>query len=277
MTPVELAEAIARDPNGTGLILDFDGTLAPIVDNPATSAMSTDMRAALTSLAQRLAVVAIVSGRPASFLGERAAVPNVRLLGLYGTEEWRDGVSVARPEASEWVPALDEARDRLALALVGHHGVVLEDKGLAVALHWRNAEDTDGAGAFVICLVAEVARDTGLAQEPGKLVAELRPPLAWDKGTAAGALVADLGLHFPVYMGDDLGDLPALRAVRSAGGAAVVVDHGSETPPELREAADVVLDGVEAVEGFMEDLAASLPSAYPEDDYWPDTTGECQP
>lgn len=261
MTAEELIAAVAAEPTSSGLILDFDGTLAPIVDDPSASAMSGAARELLASLATRLALVAIVSGRPAAFLGERADVQAVRLLGLYGTEEWRDGVAVARAEASEWVPALDEARDRLALGLVGHHGVVLEDKGLAVALHWRNADDRDAANDFVVGLVEEVARDTGLAQEPGKFVAELRPPLGWDKGTAVQALVVEFSLRLPIYVGDDLGDLPALRAARAAGGVAVVVDHGTETPTPLRGEADLVLDGVTAVDELLRDLVVATAAA----------------
>lgn len=258
MTPDDLLTAFAGDPARSGLILDFDGTLAAIVDDPATSAMGEGTADTLASLARRLGAVAIVSGRPAAFLGDRARVPGVRLLGLYGTEEWRDGAPVARPGAAEWVPALDEARDRLALGLAGHRGVVLEDKGLAVALHWRNAEDREAAAAFVAGLVDEVAADTGLAQEPGKFVAELRPPLHCDKGSAVDSLVAELGLTFVAYVGDDLGDLPALRAASAAGGVAVVVDHGRETPAPVRDTADVVLHGVGAVGEWLQALDAAL-------------------
>lgn len=260
MTPGDLVAVIAADPGGSGLVLDFDGTLAPIVDDPTASGMSQVARRALGTLPPLLAVVAIVSGRPAGFLGERAAVDNVRLLGMYGTEEWRDGEAVARPETTEWIPALNAARERLAKALQGHPGVVLEDKGLAVALHWRTADDLAAAEQFVVALADQVARDTGLAQEPGKFVVELRPPLGWDKGSAVDALHKELGLRRVVYIGDDLGDLPGLRAARRASGVAVVVDHGVETPAVLRDEADVVLDGVGAVEDFLVDLAFALAS-----------------
>lgn len=258
MTPQELTARLAADAATAGLVLDFDGTLAPIVADPATSALPDGVGDVIARVARALAVVAIVSGRPASFLGDRAAIPGAKLLGLYGTEEWRDGRPVARPEALSWQPALDEARDRLALALAGHPGVVLEDKGLAVALHWRTADDRDAAGRFVAALVDEVAADTGLAQEPGKFVAELRPPLDWDKGSAVRTLVEEHGLTTVVYAGDDRGDLPAFAAARAAGGHVVVVEHGDETPPEVREAADVLLDGADGVARWLADVAAAL-------------------
>lgn len=261
MTPAQLAEAMTRQPETAGLILDFDGTLAPIVDDPTASAMPARARDALAVLADALAVVAVVSGRPAEFLAERAAVPGVRLLGLYGTQEWRDGEAIARPEAEQWLPALADARALLADAIAVEEGVLLEDKGLAVAVHWRNAGDRRAAEERVTRLVAEVAGRTGLATEPGKFVAELRPDLGWDKGTSVAMLVDELDLATVVYAGDDRGDLPALAAARAAGGYALVVDHGEETPQQVREAADVVLDGTGGVADWLTDLATVLQRA----------------
>jgi trehalose 6-phosphate phosphatase len=258
LSPDELLDAVARDPATAGLILDFDGTLAPIVDNPSDSALPGGLLDELTALGERLSFVAIVSGRPAIFLGERAAAPGLRLFGLYGTEEWRDGRAVAGDDALQWQPALDEARDRLALALAGHPGVVLEDKGLAIALHWRNAEDRDAAGVFVQDLVDTVADETGLAREPGKFVLELRPPLERDKGTCVADLVAQLRPAVVVYAGDDRGDLPAFAAAQQANGFAVVVDHGTETPADVLAVADVTLPGTDAMGEWLRDLRRRL-------------------
>lgn len=258
MTPDELRNRIAHDPEGTGLVLDFDGTLAPIVADPPAARITPGLSAPLRLLAQRLAVVAVVSGRPASFLGEHVDVEGVRLLGVYGTEEWQGGRAVARAGAAAWEPALDLARDRLTAALAGHPGLLLEDKGLAVAVHWRNADNRDGAGAFVEQVAADIVADTGLVQEPGKFVLELRPGLDWDKGSSVRALAEEMNLRYVVYGGDDRGDLAAFAAARAAGGSVIAVDHGAETAAEVRDAADVVVGGTEALARWLHDLAATL-------------------
>src|SRR5690606_19836336 len=87
----ELADLLAlltRDPPGSALLLDFDGTLAPIVDDPATSAMPDPIAGVVEDLSHQLGVVAVVSGRPAAFLGERVRLPRVQRLGLYGLQAW---------------------------------------------------------------------------------------------------------------------------------------------------------------------------------------------
>jgi trehalose 6-phosphate phosphatase len=256
--PAALIDLLSAQPDRSGLFLDFDGTLAPIVEDPESSALPPALAPVLRDLAGDLAVVAVVSGRPAAFLGQRVEIDAVRRLGLYGLEEWRDGGSVARPEAAGWQPQVDRAREVLEGVLGGIAGIHIEDKGLSVAVHWRNAPDRDAAEQAVADAVARLAADTGLAEEPGKLVAELRPPVDWDKGAAVRAVSEDAALRAVAYLGDDLGDLTAFAAVREQGGLAVAVDHGAETPEEVRRAADLVLDGTDAVAEVLVALRDAL-------------------
>ena len=257
MSPDTAAEYLLADPARTALCCDFDGTLAPIVDDPGDAVLPAPVGAALARLAGALGAVAVVSGRPAAFLAERVAVPGVWLLGLYGLEEARDAGGVQpHPDVAAWEPAVARARRWLARDLAGVDGVRLEDKGRSVAVHWRHAPDRDAAGRRVGALVAEVAAATGLEPAPGKLVAELRPPVPVDKGAALARVAR--GYARVAYAGDDLGDLPALTEARRRGGLAIGVDHGAETPPALREACDVVFDGVGALGGWLEELAQAL-------------------
>lgn len=251
--PEELTNRLLADPDHTGLFLDFDGTLAPIVSDPQQSTMPERLRPVLEELAETFAVLAVVSGRPADFLIERVQVRGALLLGLYGLQEAMDGEVRARPEAAEWQPAVDQARRRLQEAFRGREGVYVEDKGLAVAVHYRNARQ---AREEVERLVRELAEATALHREPGKLVEELRPPVDWDKGAAVSAVADEHHLTVVAYVGDDLGDLVAFDVVGERGGLAAGVDHGEETPQQVRSAASVLFDGTEGVADWLESLAA---------------------
>lgn len=237
----------AGDPARACLVLDFDGTLAPIVADPATSALPAATRQVLHDLAARLGRVAVVSGRPAGFLADRVGVDGVHLVGLYGLEHVEGGAVVPDARVAAHQPALDAARAVLADAVADWPGAELEDKGRALAVHWRRAVDREGAAAALGAAVRAVAG--ALQVEDGKMVVELRPPVPADKGTAVRRLAE--GFDEVAFVGDDLGDLPALQHVAAAGGTAVVVDHGAETDPRLLAAADVVVDGTEGAAAWL--------------------------
>ena len=250
------AEALAADPGRSGLVLDFDGVLAPIVADPASSAMPVQVADSLGRLAGRLGLVAIVSGRPVAFLIERVGLPGVPLLGSYGMERSADGVRRIDPEAEKWLVHVHAAGQTLREELSGSAGIRVEEKSVSVAAHWRQAPDHAAAAAEVRRVTARIADELGLRLEPGTLVEELRPPIDVDKGSAISALLA---AHRDVsafaYAGDDLGDIPALRATRDAGGYALVIDHGPETDPRLLELADQTFPGTEAFADWLGKLA----------------------
>ena len=236
-----------ENPGDSCLILDFDGTLAPIVDDPATSEMPEETRALLRRLVGRLGRLAIVSGRPASFLAERVRVDGAMLVGLYGLEKVVDGEVVPDPRVAPYTDDLDAARTRLSEIVSRWPGAELEDKGRALAVHWRRADDRDAAGDALTDAVHDVAGD--LMVEDGKMVIELRPPVTADKGTAVAELAE--GYAAVAYAGDDLGDLPAFAEVSGRGGLAIGVDHGPETDAKVREKADRVVDGTEGLAAWL--------------------------
>jgi trehalose 6-phosphate phosphatase len=240
------------------LVLDFDGVLAPIVEDPATSAMPELAVASLRQLVTSLGTVAVLSGRPVGFLADRVRVPGVRLLGSYGMEQVRDGNGQLSPAAREWLAAVGEARETLTRLLGAMPGVRIEAKPASVAVHWRQAPDQDLAAAEVGQATTLVAADTGLRLEPGKLVSELRPPIDVDKGTAVAAILRETAPAVMAYAGDDVGDLPALRVVRTAGGYGLVVDHGTETDPALLASADQVFAGTGAFADWLAALALAV-------------------
>jgi trehalose 6-phosphate phosphatase len=251
-------EALAADAAAAALVLDFDGVLAPVVEDPETSAIAEPTAESLAQLAASLGMVAVISGRPASFLVEKVRVPGIRLLGSYGMEQVTDGNGQLSPAAAAWLADVGRARETLAGLLGTLPGVRIEAKPASVAVHWRQAADQDAAAAQVESATAEVAAATGLRLEPGKLVIELRPPIDIDKGSAVAALIREARPAVTAYAGDDLGDLPALRVVRQAGGYALAVDHGAETDPTLLAAAEEVIAGTDGFAQWLAKLAQAV-------------------
>lgn len=238
------------DANEACLILDFDGTLAPIVDDPSTSSMPDSTRALLVRLVDRLGRLAIVSGRSAGFLAERVRVDGAVLVGLYGLEKVVDGEVVPDSRVEPYMEALQSAKQRLSETVSRWPGAELEDKGRALAVHWRRAEDREAAGSALKAAVSEIPGD--LAVEAGKMVIELRPPVTADKGTAVSELAEDFAAV--AYAGDDLGDLPAFAAASARGGMAIGVDHGPETDARVRDAADLIVEGTDGMAAWLSSL-----------------------
>jgi trehalose 6-phosphate phosphatase len=264
-----MADAVAAllaEPARGLLALDFDGTLAPIVARPQDARPAPGALPVLTRLAAALGTVAVISGRPAAEvvrLGGLDGVPGLRVLGHYGLQSWQDG-RLATPEP---VAGVEQARRRLP-ELLAHapEGVYVEDKTHSVAVHSRPAENPQQALDDLTPALWELAAATGLEAVPGKYVLELRPP-GVDKGTALRELVSESGAATVIYVGDDVGDLPAFRAVtalREAGeieglAVAAIVPDAIDVPAELRDAADLVLPGPDGVVAWLSGVAAMLP------------------
>jgi trehalose 6-phosphate phosphatase len=242
------------------ICLDFDGTLAPIVDDPGRARPLPGVVDLLAALARRFAAVAVISGRPAAFLVEHVAAPGVRLVGLYGMETVVDGRVLVEPEVERWRPAVLAATVEAGRhpAVVGS-GAWLEHKGLALGLHLRRAKDPAAWVKRLRDAAEEIAADHGLVVAPGKMVFELRPPVERDKGDAVRTVLADTGARLAMVAGDDLGDLAAFEAVKelshSGGDGLCVAVRSPESPPELLAAADLVVDGPAGLRDLLATLA----------------------
>jgi trehalose 6-phosphate phosphatase len=254
-TPIE---ALAENPATSGLILDFDGVLSPIIEDPAASEMPEQVATSLARLVRMLGLLAVISGRPAEFLRHRIPIPGVRLLGSYGIEQICDGELRVDPDAKKWLGPVSVASRALHDLLGASQGVRVEEKSVSVAVHWRQAADQKAAADEVRRATARIAAETGLRLESGKLTDELLPPIDADKGSALAALIATRNLTTIAYAGDDIGDIPALRTAREAGGYALVVDHGSETNPQLLTLADQIYAGTGGFAAWLADLANAI-------------------
>ena len=241
LSVAELLGPFWADPTGTGVFSDFDGTLAPIVDDPAAALPLPGVVDVLAALARRFGRVGVVSGRPATFLAEHLGGRGLFLSGLYGLEVADgDGEVRAAEEAEPWRDAVEEAAAAAEADLAG--GVGVERKGLAVTVHFRTDQGQESA---VEAWAAGQAEATGLVVHPGRMSYELRPPVERDKG----AVVAEAaeGRSQVCFLGDDRGDLSAFDALDqlARGGATVlkVAVASAEAPPELLERADLVVEG----------------------------------
>ncbi|MFD3838482.1 trehalose-phosphatase [Streptomyces sp. NPDC058642] len=272
-TPVTRAgrdglDAILTRPGRAVVAFDFDGTLAPIVADPEQARAHPDAAAALAALAPKVASVAVITGRPpgvAVRLGGFDGTPGLDhlvVLGHYGAERWdaATGDITAPPPH----PGVAHARAELPgfLDRIGAwQGTWIEEKGRALAVHTRRAVDPQAAFEALRAPLTDLATRHGLIVEPGRLVLELRPP-GIDKGVALTEYVRELGAEAVLYAGDDLGDLPAYSAVdklRSDGVPGLLVcSAGIEEVPELRDRADLVVDGPQGVVRLLRALAAQL-------------------
>ncbi|SKB08068.1 trehalose-phosphatase [Aeromicrobium choanae] len=249
------------EPGGTLLALDFDGTLAPIVDDPASAWIHPDSLAALRRLGPVLRELTIITGRPVEQvrrLGRFEDGPGLDRMvvcGQYGAERW-DAASgeVRRPHRPQ---AVSDLAARLPQWLVEHDAsrIRIEDKGLAIALHTRGVAPglLDELRPQIEALAAEV----GLHLEPGRQVIELRSA-GTDKGQTLRRVVGRVEPGAVIYAGDDLGDLPAFEegiALREQGMDVTLVCSASDEQDALVALADVVLDGPDAVAAWLGDLA----------------------
>ena len=255
-------DALLAEPGRALIAFDFDGTLAPIVPDPADARVLPAALAALRALAPLVGTVAVVTGRPAQTAVEYGSldqVPGIVVLGHYGRQRWHDGALDSPPPP----PGLAQARERLpaVLAAAGAaDGIRTEDKTDALAVHTRRAADPAAALERIREPLLRLADETGLRAEPGRLVIELRPDGS-DKGLALTELADQRQPSVVLFCGDDLGDLPAfaaLRRMRRGGLPGIGVCSGSAEVTELAQQADLIVDGPEGVAELLGALAAAI-------------------
>ncbi len=246
----ERLSLIRADPGAAALILDFDGTLSPIVETAGDAVPQAGVPELLARLRDRVGLVAVVSGRPVDFLLPLLPTGLV-LAGLYGLELVVDGQRRDHPQAGNWREVVDDVAGRAEVR--GPAGMVVERKGLSLTLHYRTAPDQEAATeAYAL----EEAHRSGLVARPARMSWELHPPIEVDKGTAVLDLVGDL--RAVAFAGDDVGDLPGFDALdeldeRGRATLRIAVDS-AEAPLALLDRADLVVDGPEGLIALLETL-----------------------
>lgn len=228
------------------LFLDMDGVLAPLAPTPDAVKPVSRRTSALKAVEDRLAGrVAIISGRTIIEIDRISDRALTAASGVHGLERRRGDGSIERGPADESIAHVLEAFNEFAAA---RPGMIVEDKGVAVGLHYRQAPDQAGAAE---ALARRLQVETGLTLQPGHMVLELKTPGA-SKGTAVTAFMKEPPFNgaIPVMLGDDLTDEDGFEAAAVLGGYGVLVGPARRTAARYRlENVDAVLTWLEAVAG----------------------------
>jgi trehalose-phosphatase len=255
-----LIAPLRERPDRSAVLTDIDGTIAPIVADPAEASVPAETRDLLQDLAERYALVGCLSGRRALDARRVVGLDELAYSGNHGFELLLPGDDEVRPDPSldghesdapRFVAGLDPAE-------LERVGIRIEDKGAIVALHWRGAPNETTAESLAQEVASEAEWD-GLVPHRGRKVLEIRPNVAINKGIAVAALIPARPVDHALYGGDDHTDVDAFAALRTLHDAheletAVCIAVSSvESPPEVSEAADLTVPGPE---GFVHVLAA---------------------
>ena len=232
-----LLARLAEQPEAAGLLLDVDGTLAPIVDRPEAAAVPEDTRTVLHGLAGRYALVACVSGRTEEDARRVVGVDELVYVGEHGmgldrrVDQWSEELD-SLVEESDWEP---------------------ERKDYSAAFHYRTADDESAAVAS-LRKVERRAVELGLRARWGRKVLEVLPPVDANKGTAVRALLSARGLRRALYAGDDSTDLEAFRGLDGLDLAVRVAVVSDEGPNQLGREADVIVGGTRELADLLRTL-----------------------
>ena len=237
VTPEDLLASLAERPGEAAILLDVDGTLAPIAARPELAAVPEETRAELRRLVARYALVAAVSGRTGEDAARLVGVEGPVYVGVHGLE--------LAPDAERWRGPLHEFAESVDWPV--------EDKGLAIVFHYRGSQDEEAARERLQGVAAD-ARELGLVPLFGRKVLEVRPPVEMDKGTAVRMLLEERGLERALYAGDDTTDLDAFRGLDGLELAVRVAVASAEGPRELVDAADLVVESPEELARLLSQL-----------------------
>jgi len=272
-TLVEALQPLRSDPSHAAVLLDIDGTLAPIVRHADDAHVPEATRTLLIEIAKRYGVVGCVSGRRAQAARQIVAIGSIAYIGNHGGELLRPGATRVElnPEVEAWGERVRAFARRVYTSDHQRLRVRTEDKQAIAAFHWRGAPDEEAAAAAVREIAAR-AREEGFAVHWGRKVLEVRPPVAMDKGMGVTALLSAAPgedglaaipaqrLTAALYVGDDATDIDAFRALRELErsgvlrGAVCAAVSSEEAPPELVGEADLTIDGTSGVRGLLEAL-----------------------
>lgn len=233
------------------LILDFDGTLSPIVPNPDDAVLPEASKQSLIKLAA-VTPLAVISGRDRKDVEHKVALPQLIYAGSHGLDmAGPEGLDIPQKVDAAILKALDTAADHLQQQLASVRGCIVEAKKYAIAVHFRNVSEEE-VERVIEAVTEELTRHPSLKKGTGKKIVELKPAIDWHKGRASQWLFEALNLNYtqflPIFIGDDITDEDAFESLHQKGIGILVGSHGEQT------AATFSLQNTDDVQTLLERL-----------------------
>jgi len=252
-----IKEALKRSP--FGLITDIDGTISQSAPTPQQARVTPLCRQHLSALCKQLALVAAISGRPVAEAKNMINIDEMVYIGNHGLERYTEGHSEFTQDAQDYSKVIKAAIEELT-PLLSTKGISIDNKRVTATIHYRLCHDSLSAEQHILAKIesSPQARSLRIIQE--RMAIDLIPPVKVDKGTATLDLIQEYNLQGGVYLGDDLTDIDAFRAIHTAcrdldfKGFAIGITS-QEMPEKLAEEADFTLNGVNDVERFLKWLS----------------------
>ena len=258
-----IEKALGRSP--FGLITDVDGTISETAPTPQAAVVSPICRQYLSTLCNHLALVAAISGRPAIEAKNMIKIDRMVYIGNHGLERWTEGHSELTKGAKAYSKVIKAAIEDLT-PLLSIEGIRIEDKGITATIHYRLCPNPELAERDILLTLGDSTRAKSLQITPGKMSINLLPPVAVNKGTPVLELIQGYSLQGGIYLGDEITDIDAFRAIHTAchaldfQGFAIGITS-QEMPKELVAEADFTLNGVNDVERFLKWLSQTAPQS----------------
>lgn len=246
-----------------GLITDVDGTISHTALTPQEAEVTPLNHHYLSLICHRLALVAAVSGRAAVEVKNMIKIEEIVYVGNHGLERWSGGRSRFSGSVRRYSRMIEAAVKELA-PLLWLEGIRIENKGVTATIHYRLCPEPELAKRKVLAAIDHSRRAKRLRIKQGRMAIELVPPVDINKGTATRDLIKEYKLQGGLYLGDDLTDIDAFRAIHAATlelnfqGLAIGITS-QETPETLAAEADFTLNGVNDVEHFLKWMSETIP------------------
>ena len=245
-----------------GLITDVDGTISQTAPTPQEAEVSPLCRYYLSTLCNHLALVAAISGRPAVEVRNMIKIDGMVYIGNHGLERWTEAHSEFSKNAQDYSRVIKSAIKELT-PLLSIEGISIQDKGITATIHYRLCPEPQLVEREIITAINASPQASSLTIIKERMAIDLLPPVKVNKGTAILDLIQEYNLHGGIYLGDDVTDIDAFRAIRAAcrdlnfqGFAIGIVSP--EMPEKLVVEADFTLNGINDVERLLRLMSCAV-------------------